>query len=36
MCDKKYGQNSKVHYLLAIHDFYLTFHSWKVDYDNFK
>jgi hypothetical protein len=24
-CDKKCGQNSKVHYLLAIHDFDLIF-----------
>jgi len=29
-------QNSKVHYLLAIHDFDSIFHSWKVDHDSFK
>jgi hypothetical protein len=36
MCDKKCEQNSKVHYLLAIHDFDLIFHFWKVDYDSFR
>jgi hypothetical protein len=33
---KKCGQNSKVHYLLTIHDFDLIFLFLKFDYDSFK